>query len=108
MRKEKIILKIDTSDSQLTIVKLIIGKRVIEKKIRITRSFQSQVLLPLIEKMLVNNKVNLSDLTEIRVNHGPGSYTGLRVGVSIANILGWGLGIKVNSKFDNVTVPKYK
>ncbi len=37
-------------------------------------------------------------LKEIRVNTGPGSFTGLRVGASIANALGFLLKISVNSK----------
>lgn len=36
------------------------------------------------------------DITEISVNPGPGSFTGTRIGVSIANALGFALGIKVN------------
>ena len=40
----------------------------------------------------------IKDITEIEVNLGPGSFTGLRVGGSVANALGWLLGIPVNGK----------
>jgi tRNA threonylcarbamoyladenosine biosynthesis protein TsaB len=39
-----------------------------------------------------------SDLNEIKVATGPGSYTGLRVGVAVANALAFALGIPVNGK----------
>ena len=60
--------------------------------------YGSQVLLPLIEKILKKNKVNFKDLKEIEVETGPGSFTGLRVGVAVANSLGFALGIPVNGK----------
>lgn len=60
--------------------------------------FGSQVLLPLIEKLLKKNNKNLSDLTAIEVENSQGSYTGLRVGVSVANALGYSLKIPVNGK----------
>ena len=64
----------------------------------IARDKTSQKLLPFIMEILKKKKKNLSDLTEIKVEMGPGSFTGLRIGVSVANALGWSLGIKVNGK----------
>lgn len=60
--------------------------------------YGSQVLLPLIEKIFKKNKIEFKDLKEIEVEIGPGSFTGLRVGVSVANALGYSLGIPVNGK----------
>jgi len=37
-------------------------------------------------------------ITEIEVNPGPGSFTGTRVGVTIANALAFALKIKVNGQ----------
>lgn len=59
---------------------------------------KSQKLLPFIDQVLNKEKITVSDLTEIEVNTGPGSFTGLRVGVSVANTLGWALGIPVNGR----------
>ncbi len=56
---------------------------------------QSQDLLPQIDLFLKNNKITLQDLTAIFVDLGPGSYTGIRVGVTIANTLAWSLNIPV-------------
>jgi len=59
---------------------------------------KSQKLLPFIDEVLKKKRVGLKDLTEIGVNVGPGSFTGLKVGVSIAQTLGWVLDIPVNGK----------
>jgi tRNA threonylcarbamoyladenosine biosynthesis protein TsaB len=48
-----------------------------------------------IEKILKNNKVKVSDLDEIYVGVGPGSYTGLRIGVVVAKMFGWNDNIDV-------------
>ncbi|MFC1625223.1 tRNA (adenosine(37)-N6)-threonylcarbamoyltransferase complex dimerization subunit type 1 TsaB, partial [Patescibacteria group bacterium] len=59
---------------------------------------KSQKLLPFIDKTLKKKKLSIKDLTEIEVNTGPGSFTGLKVGVSVAQTLGWALEIPVNGK----------
>ncbi|WP_443946468.1 tRNA (adenosine(37)-N6)-threonylcarbamoyltransferase complex dimerization subunit type 1 TsaB [Pedobacter sp. AW1-32] len=46
-----------------------------------------------IEELLASCKVNFSDLDAISVSKGPGSYTGLRIGVSTAKGLAYALGI---------------
>lgn len=87
------ILSIDTSDNKKTIVELD-GER-LEVAFGLK---SSQNLLPAINRLLRKKRVKLSELTEIRVNTGPGSFTGLKVGVSVANALGYALGIPVNGK----------
>ena len=59
---------------------------------------KSQKLLPFIDETLKKKGKDIKDITEIEVETGPGSYTGLRVGVSVANAIGWALGIPVNGK----------
>ncbi len=58
--------------------------------------FGSQILLPLIIKVLAEKKLKLTDLTAIEVNPGPGSFTGIRVGAAVAQALGQILKIPVN------------
>jgi len=89
--KEKLVLFIDTSNNKKTIVKL--GDKEIIKEYDNPRE---QKLLELIDKLLTKTKKE--SISEILVNLGPGSYTGLRVGCSVANALAWALGIKVNKK----------
>lgn len=67
---------------------------------------KAQAVLPLVDKLLKKHKLNLKDLTGIKVNPGPGSFTGLRVGVSIANALGFLLKIPVNGK-KGIVEPEY-
>ena len=59
---------------------------------------KSQRLLPFIDETLKKKKLLIKDITEIKVNTGPGSCTGLKVGVSVAQALGWGLKVPVNGK----------
>lgn len=51
----------------------------------------SMKLLPRIDALLQSEKLTLQDLTGIGVGIGPGSFTGLRVGVTTAKILAMSL-----------------
>jgi len=97
-------LYIDTSDNKKTVVGL--GGERLEKP---TGSDKSQQVLDLINQILKKNKKRLEDLTEIEVETGPGSFTGLRVGISVANTLAWILKIPVNGqKVGGLVEPKYE
>ena len=93
----KKILSIDTSNSKQIQVSLTIGKTVYSHSSDAT-ALKSQIVLLLISKILDENKLKPEDLTQIEVNLGPGSFTGIRVGVSVANTLGTFLKIPVNNK----------
>lgn len=56
---------------------------------------QSKELLPKIDKLLVAQKIKPNKLKGVVVNLGPGSFTGLRVGVTVANGFGYGLKLPV-------------
>jgi|SRR3989344_3915125 len=102
------ILVIDTSGfKNIKIGLKINGKsKNISSKSKISKA---QALLPLIDKILKVNNLKLEDINEIRVNAGPGSFTGLRVGISIANALGFFLKIPINGKkVGELVAPKYK
>ena len=49
----------------------------------------SRTLLPMLEDMLKNTETKLSDVELIAVAHGPGSFTGIRIGVSTVKGLAW-------------------
>lgn len=91
------ILHIDTKDRKTVLVSLKDKEEVVESLSQ-ENEYGSQVLLPLIEKILKKSKIAFKDLKGIEVETGPGSFTGLRVGVSVANALGYSLGILVNGK----------
>ena len=44
----------------------------------------SQTLMPMIEQLSINAQVPLSEIEAIAVNAGPGSFTGVRIGVAAA------------------------
>lgn len=92
-----VILFIDTSSNLEIKVGLRIEKRedFIHQKIGAKKA---QVVLPLVEKLLKKNNLKPSDINEIEVNTGPGSFTGIRVGISIANALAYALNIPLNRK----------
>lgn len=48
-----------------------------------------------IDRLLKKNKKKFSSLKGIIVINGPGSFTGIRVGLSVANTLAWALKIPV-------------
>jgi len=53
---------------------------------------RSEDLLPEIEKLLSRNNIGLNELEMIAVSTGPGSFTGLRVGIATAKALSFALG----------------
>ncbi|MDQ3018498.1 MAG: hypothetical protein M3Q64_01360 [bacterium] len=56
----------------------------------------------LLQIFLKKQKVNFKDITKIIVCSGPGSFTGIRVGVSMAQAMGFALGIPV------IAIPRNK
>ena len=50
----------------------------------------SCTLLPMAEQMLKNTDTKLAEVDAIAVARGPGSFTGVRIGVSTAKGLAWG------------------
>lgn len=84
----------------------------------------SLTILGKIEELLKRNKKSFDSLDGIVVFKGPGSFTGLRIGLTVANTLAYGLripiisrdaqawiqdGIKRLKKGENekITIPKY-
>ncbi len=53
----------------------------------------SELLTVFIEELLAENNLKLNQLNAVAVSKGPGSYTGLRIGVSVAKGLCYGLEI---------------
>jgi len=95
-------LYIDTSDNR----KIIIG--IDNKRWEFeTKEHKSQELLSLINQTMKKENTLINQTTEIEINLGPGSFTGLKVGVSVANALGWALDIPVNGK-KQLVIPKYE
>ena len=64
----------------------------------------SQTLLPFIDRLLIAEDIDINDITEIEVNTGPGSFTGLRIGIAVANTLGFVLKVPVNGKKEELEI----
>lgn len=88
------ILYIDTSKSE-TKIALFENKRILAKKVWLSDKNQSEELLSEIDDLIKSIHRNKLDLKGIIVVNGPGSYTGLRVGLSTANALAFSLNILV-------------
>lgn len=57
-----------------------------------------------IKDLLKRNELDLKDISEFEPMAGPGSFTGLKVGVTIANMFNWLLGHK---DLKNLDLPEY-
>ena len=51
----------------------------------------SRTLLAMVESLLKNLDLSTSDIDLVAVSRGPGSFTGVRIGVSAAKGLAWGI-----------------
>lgn len=58
---------------------------------------QSECMIPEIDKILKRNQINKNDIGEVVVAIGPGSYTGVRIAITIAKIMATALNLKIYS-----------
>lgn len=98
------VLHIDTKDQKCVVVELKKDGKVV-KSLSGENEHGSEILLPLIMKLVPPPMWN--KLEGIEVEEGPGSYTGLRVGASVAQALGFSLNIPVNGKINKPIELKY-
>ena len=89
-------LIIDTS-SEHSLMGIAQNKKILASQISIHSNQLSQTLIPSLQTLLEESGVRLDQLGEIAVGIGPGSYTGTRVGVSIAR----GLSFALKSRLQN-------
>lgn len=75
------ILSVDTSATAASVALAEEGKLIGETFIN-TSLTHSQTLIPMVEQLLSNTKTDISDIDAIAVNAGPGSFTGVRIGVA--------------------------
>lgn len=88
------ILAIDTSNVPMSVAVLADTTLLATTTINHERN-HSKLLLPLIKQTLKQAGVLKTELDRIVVAIGPGSYTGLRIGVSVAKMLAYALNIPV-------------
>ncbi|GHI01665.1 tRNA (adenosine(37)-N6)-threonylcarbamoyltransferase complex dimerization subunit type 1 TsaB [Neobacillus kokaensis] len=86
------ILAMDTSNNPLGVA-LINDNQVIGEYITNLKKNHSVRIMPAIQTLMDDCEKSPADLTKIVVAKGPGSYTGVRIGVTIAKTLAWSLKI---------------
>ncbi|MDR2902685.1 MAG: tRNA (adenosine(37)-N6)-threonylcarbamoyltransferase complex dimerization subunit type 1 TsaB [Lactobacillales bacterium] len=87
-------LAIDTSSSYISVA-LLAESDVVQYVHLEMQTGQSEALFPAIQKLFDGTRYTQKDLTQIAVAVGPGSYTGVRIGLSTARGLSLALGIPV-------------
>ena len=86
-----LVLGFDTATPAVSVA-LHDGERVISTASALDARRHSELLMPMIAKVLADAGVPRTDLDAVAVGVGPGPYTGLRVGVVTARVLGSVLG----------------
>ena len=99
------------------------GKKIAEIKWEAHREL-ADTILGKIKEILVNNNIADKDITGIIMHTGEGSFTGLRIGTTVANAMSYSLGVPIveaegenwineglgkitSSKPGTLVVPKY-
>ena len=81
-------ISIETS-GRIGSVALSRGPELVEATIFSAQMRHAVELLPTIESLCKRHQVSPSDLAEVYVSGGPGSFTGLRLGITVARTLAW-------------------
>ena len=84
------LLAIDTSTDYLNLA-VINGDEIIGRIHKVAKMSHSRLLVPAIDKLLKKTKLKLKDIDGFAVSIGPGSFTGLRIGVMTVKGLAYSL-----------------
>jgi tRNA threonylcarbamoyladenosine biosynthesis protein TsaB len=90
-----LVLGFDTATAAVSVA-LDDGQRAVAEAFAVDARRHSELLAPMIAKVLADAGASRRDLTGVAVGVGPGPYTGLRVGVVTARVLGAVLGLPVH------------
>ena len=90
------VLYIDTSSSYLFSALVEDGKLLAEVKEEFGQSL-SEVTLPKIAGLFEEAKIDPKDIDKIIVVNGPGSFTGIRIGLTIAKVYAWTLKLPITT-----------
>lgn len=90
------VLYIDTSSSYLY-AGIVEDNNLVESVKENLGQDLSRVALPKIAEMFEHQNLNPRDIDKIIVVDGPGSFTGIRVGLTIAKVYAWSLNIPITT-----------
>lgn len=91
------ILNIETATKNCSVSLALNGETILCKEIAEEGYSHAEKLHVFIEEIIKESRLNIKDLHAVAVSKGPGSYTGLRIGVSTAKGLCYALGIPLIS-----------
>lgn len=83
-----LILGIDTSGKNASVALYENGMFIAQKSV-LTKLTHSQIIMPMVDDVLKSADKTLSDIDLFAAAIGPGSYTGLRIGVSAVKAIGF-------------------
>lgn len=83
-------LFLDTCNHNI-IVAIIKNDETIYKKNIENKNDLSEKLLPIIKEGIESTNHKINDIEKIYISNGPGSFTGIRIGVTVAKTLAWAL-----------------
>ena len=89
-------LFIDTHDKDINIV-LYKDGLILDKNIKESERHHSDYIMPMLKEILDRNNLTVHDINEIYVVNGPGSFTGVRLGVTIAKTLAFTLNVPIKT-----------
>lgn len=87
-------LFIDTHSSNIILI-LYKDNKIVKKITQESSMSHSVYTLPLIKTLLEENNIELKDLGLLLVVNGPGSFTGIRIGMTIAKLIAYSLNIPI-------------
>ena len=97
-------LFIDTH-GEVVVLAIYRDEKLMKKKESKERKDHSTICMPLLVELLTESKLDIKDINDIVVVNAPGSFTGVRIGVTIAKTLAFTLNIWV--VFDALTLPPF-
>lgn len=89
-------LLIDTHDKDINLA-LYKNDLILDKNIKESERHHSDFIMPMLKELLDRNNITVKDISEIYVVNGPGSFTGVRLGVTIAKTLAYTLNIPIKT-----------
>lgn len=87
-------LAIDTANQALGVA-LLQDRQIVGEYVTNLKKNHSVRLMPAIHQLMENTDISQDELDKIVVSKGPGSYTGVRIGLSTAKTLAWALDIPI-------------
>ncbi|MCR8643582.1 tRNA (adenosine(37)-N6)-threonylcarbamoyltransferase complex dimerization subunit type 1 TsaB [Paenibacillus sp. N1-5-1-14] len=94
IQQDGYLLAMDTSTATIAIA-LYRGGVMMAEQAALAARDHSRHLLPLVQSMLEKQNMKIKDLSAIGIGVGPGSYTGVRIGITAAKTFAWAQQIPV-------------